>query len=206
MVKFQLQGRDIYDERVLKAMSLVPREKFVPSEYQESAYFDGPVPIGFNQTISQPYVVALMCQLLELKGNEKVLDIGTGSGYQAAILSFLAKEVISIERIPQLAKRAESVLKKLGCRNVKVIVGDGNRGFSDEAPFDAIVCAAATRNVPEAWKEQLTDGGRLVFPQETGWAQELVRLTKRGKRFLKENFGGVAFVPLIKNHTKSRLK
>ncbi len=197
MVEHQLESRDITDQNVLAAMSQVPREKFVPDHQRINAYADHPLPIGHNQTISQPYVVALMCQLLELSGNEKVLDIGTGSGYQAAVLSHLAKEVISIEVIPELAESAEQTLKKLGYNNVTVIIGDGREGAPDYAPFDGITSAAASDQVPRSWKKQLKIGGRIVLPLKDGAFQRLTRLTKTEEGFKKETFGGVAFVPLI---------
>ena len=198
MIRNQLLARDIDDPRVIEAMSRVPREKFVPPELKDQAYQDGPLPIGYGQTISQPYIVALMSQFLELKGDEKVLDIGTGSGYQAAVLSLLAREVISVERIPQLAKKAKRLLKELNYHNVKVVIADGSQGLAEEAPFDAIVCAAATKEIPQAWKEQLKDGGRIVVPLERGYYQELVRLIKKGDQFISQSFGPVAFVPLIR--------
>jgi len=192
-----LRGRDITDERVLQAFLQVRREEFVNSEMRKFAYDDRPLPIGFNQTISQPYIVAKMCQLLKLTGQERVLDIGAGSGYQAAILSLLGKEVIAIERIEELAKIADARLKRLGFDNVKVIVGDGSRGVMDEAPFDAIKCAAATAVISPAWIEQLKDGGRIVLPLQKTWYQDLVRITKVGGELQEESFGSVVFVPLI---------
>jgi len=197
MVKRQLLRRGIVDSKVIKAMGIVPREKFVPLELREYAYDDWPLTIGFGQTISQPYVVALMCQLLKLKGGEKVLDVGTGSGYQAAILSLLAKQVISIERFSRLAQAAKNRLEKLGYSNVEVIIGDGTKGLAKEAPFDAIVCGAAASVIPKAWKEQLRNGGRIVLPLKKSWGQELVRVTKKAGRFFEESFGSVAFVPLV---------
>jgi protein-L-isoaspartate(D-aspartate) O-methyltransferase len=197
MVEEQLKARDITNQRILKAMEKVPREKFVPDNLQSSAYADHPLSIGYNQTISQPYVVAKMCQLLELNGDEKILDIGTGSGYQTAVLSYLAKQVISIEVIPDLAKSARETLKSLNYNNVKVVIGDGRNGAPDFAPFNAIKSAAASKDVPRAWKEQLKIGGRIVLPLKNGLHQNLVRLTKTETGFKKENFGGVMFVPLV---------
>jgi protein-L-isoaspartate(D-aspartate) O-methyltransferase len=197
MISEQLLARDITAWRVIEAMARVPRELFVLPEEREEAYEDRPLPIGFGQTISQPYMVALMTQLLQLKGREKILDIGTGSGYQAAILSLLTKTVISIERIPALAARARETLQKLGYTNVEVIFGDGNLGVPCQAPFAGIICAAACPKMPSAWQKQLKEGGRAVFPQKRFDRQILVRLTKTGGRFLEENFGGVIFVPLI---------
>lgn len=197
MVQEQLMGRDIIDQGVLKAMRSVPREKFVPHAFENLAYTDGPLPIGHEQTISQPYIVALMCQLFNLKGTEKVLDVGTGSGYQAAVLSLLAKKVISVEIVPELATTAQDRLHKLGYTNVTVITGDGSQGIPNEAPFDAIVSAAAAKNIPPAWIKQLSDGGRIVMPIASILGQELVKITKSKGRLNKEFFGGVAFVPLV---------
>ena len=197
MVEEQLLSRDIADPKVIKAMSKVPRQEFVPQNLRRYAYRDSPLLIGFGQTISQPYIVALMCQFLELKGNEKVLDVGTGLGYQAAVLGLLAKKVISIERIRKLAESAKKTLKKLDFNNVKIVIGDGSKGVPDEAPFDAIICAAATSKIPKLWKEQLKEGGRVVLPLEKNLSQYLVRITKKGKQFLRETFCPVAFVPLI---------
>lgn len=189
----ELKAKGIVDKGVLKAMGQIPREEFVPRRWRQQAYDDSPLPIGFGQTISQPYIVALMCQLLALTGKEKVLDIGTGSGYQAAVLSKLAKEVITIERIPQLAKKAKKTLQKLGFNNIKVIVGDGYRGYAKQAPYEAIKAAANLEKVPPSWREQLKVGGRMVFPLN----QELVKMTKTKNRWLTKNYGGVAFVPLV---------
>jgi protein-L-isoaspartate(D-aspartate) O-methyltransferase len=198
MVEVQLKSRDITDQRVLEAMNQIPREKFVPKEIRFSAYADRPLSIGHHQTISQPYVVALMCQLLKLKGTEKILDVGTGSGYQAAVLSRLAKKVITIEVIPDLAKKAKEILGKLNYQNVIVIIGDGRKGSPDHAPFDKIISAAASENIPQAWKNQLKTGGQIVLPMEHGLGQKLVRVTKTNSGFKKESFGGVMFVPLVK--------
>jgi protein-L-isoaspartate(D-aspartate) O-methyltransferase len=197
MVVEQLVAREITDSRVLKAMGQVPRELFVPTEYQKHAYEDRPLPIGFGQTISQPYIVALMSQMLQVTGKEKVLDIGTGSGYQAAILSLLAKKVISVERIPELAQKAQELLKRLGYDNTEVVIGDGRWGLAAKAPFDGIICAAAAGMVPRFWKKQLKEGGRLVFPQKRLDEQVLVRLIKKGQRFFQKDFGRVIFVPLV---------
>ncbi len=197
MVKKQLKSRDITDNQVLNAMAKVPRHLFVPKQLREFAYADHPLSIGHNQTISQPYVVGLMCQLLELKGTEKVLDVGTGSGYQAAVLSHLAKEVISIEVIPDLAESARQRLKNIGYENVKVIVGDGSKGAPNYAPFNAIISAAASEDVPQAWKNQLKIGASIVLPLKHNLGQKLVRLTKRPEGFKEESFGSVMFVPLI---------
>ncbi len=204
MVKHHLEGRDIRDKRVINAMRQVPREKFVPPEYKNSAYTDHPLPIGHNQTISQPYIVALMCQLLELKGNEKVLDVGAGSGYQTAVLSKLAKKVIAIELLPELAKKAEKNIRLVGIGNTKIIHGDGSKGYKDEAPFDAIKSAAASDHVPHAWKKQLKEGGRIVLPLKTGFMQTLVRITKDNGEFEREDITGVRFVPLMRKNLNSK--
>lgn len=203
MVEKQLRGRDIADERVLKVMSQVPREKFIPPAYQDQAYVDGPVPIGQGQTISQPYIVALMTQLLDLKGREKVLEIGTGSGYQAAILSYLVSQVFSIERHQGLLTKAQKIFKKLRLGNIKTKVGDGSKGWQDEAPFEAIIVTAAAPKIPEMLTKQLAEGGRLVIPVGRGYWQELIRITKKGKKLKKESFGGCAFVPLVAEQRKS---
>ena len=197
MVKEQLEGRGITDKRVLAAMSKVPREEFVPEDLRGQAYFDGPLPIGQGQTISQPYVIALSCQLLELKGKEKVLDVGAGSGYEAAVLSLLVDKVIGIEIKPQLAQEAGEKLKKLGYGNVEIITGDARAGYKPESPYDAIKSAAFSEDVPKVWKEQLGDGGRIVLPLRKGLGQKLVRVTKKDGKFKTEPFIAVAYVPLI---------
>ena len=197
MVKTQLIARDITDPHVIMAFKKVPREKFVPSRLMNQAYHDHPLPIGEDQTISQPYVVAKMCQLLKLKGDEKVLDVGTGSGYQAAILSKLVKKVISLETIVSLALNAKKTLQEIGCNNVEVYQQDAKFGFSTEAPFDAIVSAASSAKIPQTWKSQLAVNGRIVMPLKRGSHQELVRITRLENKWKVENFGSVAFVPLV---------
>lgn len=198
MVEAQIKGRGITDPRLLKAFLSLPRELFIPLPYRDMAYWDGPVDIGAGQTISQPYIVAFMTNLLALRGGEKVLEVGTGSGYQAAIVSRLAKQVFTIERIKSLADGAKGCFKNLGITNVKVAVGDGSSGLREEAPFDAILVTAAARSVPAALKEQLKLGGRLVAPVGGALSQNLICLTRLGKaEYRKENFGGVRFVPLI---------
>jgi protein-L-isoaspartate(D-aspartate) O-methyltransferase len=197
MVEEQLRYRGIRDERVLQVMSEIPRHRFVPEALRFSAYDDGPLPIGEGQTISQPYIVALMSENLALKGTETVLEIGTGSGYQAAVLSRLAKQVYSVEIIPELAESARERLRALGVTNVKVIVGDGNEGWAEGGPYEAIIVTAVAPEVPPALLAQLAEGGRMVLPVEKGDEQYLVRLQKRGGRILEEDLGPVRFVPLV---------
>ncbi len=200
MVKEQLSARDVTDERVLQAMLAVPRHLFVPRDVQHLAYADAPLPIGEKQTISQPYIVALMTQLLELKGDEKVLEVGTGSGYQAAILAHLARQVYTLERIPKLAQQARKVLRKLALQNVEVIEGDGSQGLPEHAPFDAIVVTAAAPRVPEPLKQQLAEGGRLVLPVGSRVGQILERWVRKGEDYEVERIAPVAFVPLVGTH------
>lgn len=197
MVEEQLRRRDVRDERVLQAMATIPRHLFVPAALQSQAYEDHPLPIGQEQTISQPYIVALMTESLRLKGTETVLEIGTGSGYQAAILSQLAKQVYSIEIIPQLADTARQRLLSVGYKNVEVIVGDGNKGWEAGRPYDAIIVTAAAPQIPPALLEQLAEGGRMVLPVEVGDEQHLLRLQKVEGRIVREELGPVRFVPLV---------
>lgn len=200
MVEEQLKGRDISNARVLSAMLNVPRHRFVPEEYRHLAYADCPLPIGQNQTISQPYIVALMTQMLELQGSEKVLEIGTGSGYQAAVLAILAREVHTIERHRQLAEQAQKVLDELNLRNVHVHVGDGSQGWPTSAPYDAIIATAAAPRVPPPLLEQLADGGRLVLPVGTRGGQFLELWRRLGDRYDSELGVPVAFVPMLGVH------
>ncbi len=197
MVERDLRGRGIKDPRVLEAMSLVPRHLFVPRRHQSQAYQDRPVPIGKGQTISQPYVVALMTELLKLEGNERVLEVGTGSGYQAAVLSQLAREVYTIEIIPSLAEGAKERLKRLGYSNVQVKTGDGFFGWEEKGPYDGIVVTASAKKIPDPLWNQLQEGGRLMMPLgEIHKTQRLVRATKiKGKRHV-ETITGVIFVPM----------
>jgi len=198
MVEQQLRRRGIRDPRVLQTMAEVPRHLFVPEPWRFSAYADGPLPIGENQTISQPYIVALMSEALELTGAETVLEIGTGSGYQAAILSRLAQKVYSIEILPTLAETARLLLTHLGYGNVTVIVGDGNFGWKEGAPYDAIIVTAAAPQIPQALLDQLAEGGRMVLPVVVdGDEQHLLRLRKQGDRITREDLGAVRFVPLV---------
>ena len=197
MVETQIAARGIRDPRVLEAMRKVPRHLFVDEALKDQAYGDYPLPIGEGQTISQPYIVALMTEALELKGPEKVLEVGTGSGYQAAILAELARWVYSIERHPSLAYRAKRILEKLGYHNVIIKVGDGTKGWPEAAPFDAIIVTAAGPKIPEPLLEQLKDGGRLVMPVGDEWSQYLIKVTKKGDKLIKENLGAVRFVKLV---------
>jgi len=190
-------SQEIKDKRVLEVMSRIPRELFIPDEYYYAAYEDRPLPIGFGQTISQPFIVALMTEALELKGSEKVLELGTGSGYQAAILSQLAKHVISVERIPELVESAQRTLKELGCMNVEVHLATKKLGWEAGAPYQAIIVTAGAPSVPKTLVDQLTIGGRLVIPVGSRWQQELMKVTKLKKRNRFENLGGCRFVPLI---------
>ena len=196
MVVQQIQARDIYDQHVLEAMRTVPRHRFVPSENLPHAYMDGPLPIGCGQTISQPYIVALMTQMLQLNGDETVLEVGTGSGYQAAILASLVRKVITIERFSELAKGAAKVLKELGFTNVEVHVGDGSLGWQEQAPYQAIMVTAAAPLTPKSLLNQLDDHGRLVIPVGEQWGQYLERWIRQGKEFNREVLTPVAFVPL----------
>ena len=190
-------SHEISDKRVLAAMARVPREFFVPADHYHSAYEDIPLSIGFGQTISQPFIVALMTQALELKGSEKVLELGTGSGYQTAILAELAKWVVSVERIPQLTESARQVLDKLGYTNVEIHVAGESLGWRAGAPYDAIIVTAAAPRVPGMLLDRLTLGGRLVIPVGSRWEQKLLKVTKKKRRNLIEDLGGCRFVPLI---------
>jgi protein-L-isoaspartate(D-aspartate) O-methyltransferase len=190
-------SQEIRDKRVLSVMSRVPREIFVPSDYRYAAYEDMPLSIGYGQTISQPFIVALMTQALGLKGGEKVLELGSGSGYQTAILAGLAKWVVSIERVPQLAESAREVLEKLGYTNVEIYTAVQALGWPDGAPYDAIIVTAGAPSIPDALLEQLKLGGRLVIPVGSRWEQDLLRVTKRKRGNMVESLGGCRFVPLI---------
>ena len=227
MVRTQMRGRDIRDERVLAAMEEVPRELFIPTEFRELAFEDRPLPIGGGQTISQPYIVALMVQELQVRPTDRVLDVGTGSAYQAAVLSRLARHVYGIERIPELADRARSLLAELGeadaragksgdsphfpktgngysprpssprSSNVTIRVGDGTLGWPEEAPFDGIICGAGAPQVPPAWVEQLAEGGRIVAPVGGQESQTLLVARKHEGRLDRRYLCGVRFVKLI---------
>ena len=200
MIEEQLVPRGISDPRVLEAMRQVPRHLFVEDAMQAHAYGDFPLPIGSGQTISQPYIVAMMTSLLLLQPGDRVLEIGAGSGYQAAVLGILAREVISIERIPEVAQLARENLAHAGITNVRVVTGDGTLGFPGGAPYNGILITAATPSVPPPLVEQLAEGGRLVAPVGSRDLQELVRLTRMGHDLTSESFGGVVFVPLLGEH------
>jgi protein-L-isoaspartate(D-aspartate) O-methyltransferase len=197
MVEEQFLSRDISDPRVLEAMLKVPRHVFVPEEQRHLAYRDSPLPIGQSQTISQPYIVALMTQMLGLKGDESVLEIGTGSGYQAAVLSQVAREVHTVERHETLTKRALECIKALDIKNVTVHVGDGTRGWPANAPYDAIIATAAAPKVPKPLLNQLADGGRLVIPVGGRIGQYLERWVREGDDYSHDRRVAVAFVPLL---------
>ena len=200
MVAAQLRARGIRDERVLAAMGRVPRHLFVADEYRHSAYEDHPLPIGVGQTISQPYVVAASIEALALGGSERVLEVGAGTGYQAAVLSVLAREVIALEAIPALAESARERLARLGYANVRVEVGDGSQGFAEAAPFDAILVAAAAPAVPQPLIDQLTEGGRLVIPVGTTEHQQLLRIVRSAGRTTEQQLFACRFVPLVGRH------
>ena len=197
MVETQLKARDIFDEAILKAMKTVPRHLFVHSSYRDFAYADGALPIGHKQTISQPFIVAFIAQAARLTPHSKVLDIGTGCGYQAAVLSRLCKNVFTIEIVKPLAIQAQKTLKKLHYENISIREGDGSNGWPEEAPFDAIVVAAASPRVPEALLDQLRTGGTLIIPVGEAPNQVLMRYTKKPTSVTEERLLPVTFVPMI---------
>lgn len=200
MVELQLRHRGIRDERVLAAMASVPREEFVLLSERGSAYADGALPIGHGQTISQPVVVAFMAEAMQIAETDRVLEIGTGSGYGAAILSRLAAEVHTVERIAALADRAAETLQGLDYANVHIHLFDGTLGLSSHAPYDAISVTAGAKEVPQPLLDQLAEGGRLVIPVGSLAGQRMQRITRRGDQFHREDFGAYAFVPLIGEH------
>jgi len=200
MVREQLAARDIADPRVLEAMRRVPRHAFVPAPFRSRAYEDGPLPIGNDQTISQPYIVALMTQMLELKPDDVVLEVGTGSGYQTAVLCELARFVYSLERYPALGERASAVLADLGYHNMEVYIGDGSQGLPDQAPFDAIIVTAAAPAIPGPLRTQLANGGRMVIPVGDRFQQMLQRVRRKDDAWRVEALIPVMFVPLYGRH------
>jgi len=188
---------EIRDRRVLEVMSRIPREKFVPPEVRHQAYEDKPLPIGWDQTISQPFIIAMMTEALELNGREKVLELGTGSGYQTAILAELSRRVISIERVPSLAESARSVLDKLGYTNIEIHLAEETLGWERGAPYDAIMVTAGAPRVPEELMNQLAIGGRMIIPVGSRYVQELCKITRQRNRNIVKNLGGCRFVSLI---------
>ena len=202
MVEQQLKPRGIKDERVLAAMAKVPREEFVPADVRPSAYEDGPLPIGYDQTISQPYIVAFMTEQLRPKTSDRVLEIGSGSGYQAAILGELVAEIYTIEIVEPLAKTAGATLQRLGYNNVHIKVGDGYRGWPEEAPFDAIIVTCAPEKVPQPLVDQLKDGGRMVIPVGERFAQQLYLLEKKNGQLKESATLPVRFVPMQREKKK----
>lgn len=199
MVESQIKARGVRDQRVLEVMRRVPRHLFVPPDMAPYAYSDEPLPVGEGQTISQPYIVAYMTELLALRGKERVLEIGTGSGYQTAVLAELASEVFTVEIIGALSVRAQSVLGELGYSNIRFRVGDGSVGWPEEAPFDRIIVTAAAAAMPLLLRDELRDGGRMIIPVGAV-SQELMLVTRRGAGFAEERLIPVRFVPLISLH------
>lgn len=198
MVERQLRSRGIRDARVLGAMARVPRHLFVPIKWRDSAYADHALPIGFRQTISQPFIVAFMCEAAKLSGRELVLEVGAGSGYGAAVLSQLAAEVHTVERIPELAEQARDTLSRLGYENVSVHLADGSLGWPEAGPYDAIVVTAGAEALPKPYLKQLAKGGRIIIPiGMPRHGQTMYRIGTRGTQLISENLGGCAFVPLI---------
>jgi protein-L-isoaspartate(D-aspartate) O-methyltransferase len=200
MVDDQIIPRGVRDERVLAALRKVPRHEFLPEAIRGMAYADNALPIGEGQTISQPYMVALMTELLALKGTERVLEIGTGSGYQAAVLAELCEKVYTVERIKTLADRARATLDRLGYRSVAIKVYDGTYGWKDMAPFDAILVTAGSPDIPTPLVEQLKEGGKMVIPVGTRYGQDLIRVIRTAEGTVKEQTIPCVFVPLIGNH------
>lgn len=199
MVELQIRARGVSDERVLAAMRKVPRHLFVPPEIRRGAYGDEPLPIGDGQTISQPYIVAYMTAALELTGGEKILEVGTGSGYQTAVLAEIVPLVFTVEVIGPLSERAQWVLEGLGYTNVRFRIGDGTRGWEEEAPFEAIIVTAAAEAIPRRLQEQLSLNGRMIIPVGSGF-QELVLVRRERKGFRKKRLLPVRFVPLVSSH------
>ena len=197
MVDTQIRARGVKGEKVLAAMGKVPRHLFVPEALRAFSYGDEPLPIGEGQTISQPYMVAIMTELLKLKGTEKVLEVGTGSGYQGAVIAELTKEVYTIERIESLADRAAETFRSLSYKNIHIKTGDGTLGWPEEAPFDRIIITAASPKVPEPLLEQIAMNGIIVIPVGSRFSQELLKITKTGRGLVQEYHTPCVFVPLI---------
>ena len=203
MVNDQIRARGISDKNVLQAMTKVPRHLFVPEPYTESAYEDMPLPIGLDQTISQPYIVAFMTEALKLKPTDRVLEIGTGSGYQAAILAEICDSVYTVDIFKQLADRAGQTLDKLGYHNIMVRHGDGYQGWPEHAPFDAIIVTCAPSGIPKPLKDQLAEGGRMIIPVGDSGVQQLILLVRKNGKILQESVLPVRFVPMIDEKGKS---
>ena len=199
MVNEQIMARGVRTESVIKAMQKVERHLFVPEQYRNFAYSDRPLPIGEGQTISQPYIVALMTELLDLKKSDKVLEIGTGSGYQAAILAEICDSVYTIEIIPSLGKQAQVLLKELGYHNIHCKIGDGYLGWPEHAPYDGIIVTCAPSKIPQPLKEQLAEGGRMVIPVGATYTQELVLVTKTKGKLIQKSVIPVRFVPMLRS-------
>jgi protein-L-isoaspartate(D-aspartate) O-methyltransferase len=199
MIQRQIASRGISDPAILEAFRAVPREQFLSAEYADLAYGDHPLPIEAGQTISQPYIVALMIHAAEIKAGDRVLEVGAGSGYAAAVMSRIAGQVTAIERQPDLVKVAQERIARLGYDNVRIVEGDGTRGWEAEAPYDAILAAASGSHVPPAWVKQLAEGGRIIMPVgEPNWIQKLIKVTRGpAGKLITEDLGGVRFVPLI---------
>ncbi len=196
MVENQIKKRGITDKKVLLAMERVPRHKFVEEGLKGVAYQDGPLPIGMGQTISQPYIVALMTELLDVSGEHKVLEVGTGSGYQAAVISLLAMSVVTVERIPELYKKAKQTLRKLGYNNITVVMANGSIGYKELEPYDRIIVTAASPSVPDELINQLSNTGKMVIPVGGIFTQQLIVLKKEAGKIIKTDSIGVRFVPL----------
>jgi protein-L-isoaspartate(D-aspartate) O-methyltransferase len=197
MVDAQLRRRGIRDERVLRAMEIVPRHEFVPWQLQREAYQDSPVPIGEGQTISQPYIVAHMLEALRLSPEDRVLEVGTGTGYEAAVISRIVQEVYTIERFASLAESAKKTFDRLGYTNIHVVIGDGSRGYANAAPYDAIIVAAAAPRVPDVLVEQLKDGGRAIVPVGEADLQQLSLVSKNDGSIQRKTLDACRFVPLV---------
>lgn len=200
MVERQIEARGVHHPQVLAAMRDVPRHLFIPPPYDRSAYEDCPLPIGSGQTISQPFIVALMTELLDPRPDDRVLEIGAGTGYQAAVLARIVRKVITVERLATVAALAKKNISGLGIRNVEVIEGDGTLGYPPNAPYDGIIITAATPEIPRPLTDQLAEGGRLVAPVGGREIQELEKIIRRGNAIERSYFGGVRFVPLIGQH------